>query len=608
MKNKMILLATLFWVGLSLLNAQENFPEKWAAKFNLSPDNLKQYNPDGSLVVGANEEEICMLNGMDGKVLWSYEYKDKLGIKSFEYQSWNKKAGVIMLLENKDDNCHKIFLDEKTGNELWRTDRLTNFGNYLIDGTFRDNYVQELYATPFFDGKNVELVEIKTGKALWSNSQFKDFKDDDFELFTLAEEGLVGIMNADKFGYIDLKTGKSVARGKISPNSDAITLSEKDLRVSIDYGKHEFLSFTRKMTLSATKISTNQKVWETSFEGTVYESWAIFSGESVLGQLLKGGNKVITFDVVGDNVIVIYEGISVFDLKDGRKLWSAAYESVDYEGGLKVVQILNVAARLISGDGIFLVDRKTEKIHKYDLATGKELWTAPGISSDDIIPCMILKNHTLLVQFGGYMSVQTFFTGDQVYQSESKFAGDSYGIRAYNAETGSLLWDTDKMKSVLKEEFGERITDLIINGDYVYVCGEKTLFALEVQTGKPKYTVNIKDLKIDAPFYLTLSESGQRLYLDCDEGIAAFNIADGKKIYSNNTDKNFGRFSQGKNYFSWNGVEPLELSKFIGFDLNTGAIKGEYEMNSDTPQLTDDGEYLIRFDGKNVIKLSMNKK
>jgi outer membrane protein assembly factor BamB len=323
---------------------------------------------------------------------------------------------------------------------------------------------------------------------------------------------------------------------------------------------------------------------------------------------VRGGNNVITFDVVGDKVIVIYEGVSVFDLNDGRKLWSAAYESVDYNGGLKVTQTLNVAARLTAGNGVFLVDRKTERIHKYDLATGKELWTAPIISSDDIIPYMILKNNTLLVQFGGYMSVQTFFTGDQVYKSEYKFAGNSYGIRAYNAETGVLLWDTDKMKDVLKEKFGERITNLVSDGDYLYACGEKTLFALDVKTGTPKYTVNIKDLKIGSPFAVTLSVPDQRLYIDCDEGIAAFNIADGKKIYSTNTDKNFSRFSQGKNHFAWVGSTPTELSAFIGFDLNTGAIKGKYEMNSDTPQLTDDGEYLIRFDGKDVTKLTINKK
>jgi outer membrane protein assembly factor BamB len=593
---------------MSLLNAQENFPEKWATKFDFSPDNLKSYNPDGSLVLGANEKEICMLNGDNGKVLWSYKYQDKLGIKSFDYQSWNKKAAVIMLLESKEDRCQKVFLDDRTGNELWRTDRLTNYGSYWIDGTFRDNYVEELTATPFFDGKNVELVEIRTGKVLWSNSEFNDFKDNDFVLFKLAGEGLVGIMNAEKFGYINIKTGQSVACGKIFPNSDAITLNDKDLRVRLDFGKHELLSFMRKMILSATKISTGKKVWETSFEGTVYESWAIFSGESSLSQLVRGGNNVITFDVVGDKVIVIYEGISVFDLNDGRKLWSGAYESVDYNGGLKVTQTLNVAARLTAGDGVFLVDRKTERIHKYDLVAGKELWTAPIISSDDIIPYMILKNQTLLVQFGGYMSVQTFFTGDQVYKSENKFAGNSYGIRAYNAETGALLWDTDKMKDVLKEKFGERITDLITEGDYLFVCGEKTLFALDVRTGLPKYTVNIKDLKIGSPFALRLSVSDQRLYLDCDEGIAAFNVADGKTIYSTNMDKNFGRFSQGKNYFAWVGSTPTELSTLIGFDLNAGAIKGKYEMNSDTPQLTDDGEYLIRFDGKNVTKLIMNKK
>jgi outer membrane protein assembly factor BamB len=464
-----------------------------------------------------------------------------------------------------------------------------------------------LNAAPFFDGKKIEMIELRTGKVLWTNSQFSDFKDSDFELSKLAEEGLIGITNADKSGFIDIKTGQSVASGKTESrqNVETIVVEGKDLRIVLDHGESALLSNTRTMKLSARKISTGEKLWETSFEGTVIPSW----GTPVNGIMVWGsGGLAISFDVVGDKAIVIYEGISVFDLSDGRKLWSAEYEGIDYSAGLKATQTLNVAARLTADDGIYVVDRKSEKIHKYELATGKELWSPSEISSDDIVPHMILKNQTLLAQFGGYLSVQSFFPQTNVYRSEFKFAGDSYGIRAYNAATGALLWNTDKMRDVLKEKFGDRITDLIIDGDYIYVCGEKTLCALDAQTGKPKYVVNVKDLGIGSPFALSLSASDQRLYLDCDEGIAAFNKADGSKIYSTDTDKNLGRFSRGKNYFAWVGEEPVELTTFIGFDLSTGAIKGKYEMNSSKPELTDDGEYLFRFDDEDVTKFFINKK
>lgn len=586
--------------------AQE-FPVVWESKFGFEPDNQKRFNGTASLLLGSTEDEAGMIDG-NGKMLWSYKFKEKLGIGSFEFQTWNEKAGVILFMESTDEKSTKVYVDEKTGTELWRTDKLNKFGDYYIDNMLRSNYIASMVAMPLFDGKHIELVNVKTGKTLWTNSDYSGFDEEGFNIQKLSDYNLIEVRNNLGVGYIDEKTGRTVDDKQVGQYRNSSVAStkiaeskEKNLRVRLDLGSRSMFSLTRMITLTASTITTNAQVWTVSFEEKVMED--LMS----LGLMSEQATPNISFGIQNDKVYVIYEGISVFDISTGSKLWSAKYASSDYSGGLRVDQTLNSAARLFAGNGLFLVDRESEQIHKYDIATGKDMWAAPKISDDDVVPHMILSGNTLLAQFGGRMFVQSYLTQSQEYRYEYKFAGDSYGVRAYDATTGAVLWDT----KTLKAELGDRVSNILTDGQNVYVTGEETLFALDIQTGKTKYSVNVKDFDLGEAWGLTKSEDGQRLFIDFDKGLAAVSIADGKKIYATNTKKNLGRFNQGKNCFIWVGDDNVELKSFVGTDLQTGALKGKYEneyvYNGSMPRLTDDGDYLIKFDDEKVVKYRVNK-
>lgn len=42
----------------------------------------------------------------------------------------------------------------------------------------------------------------------------------------------------------------------------------------------------------------------------------------------------INMELHGDHIFVIYEGISVFDLKTGKKLWETTFDNIDFSFGL----------------------------------------------------------------------------------------------------------------------------------------------------------------------------------------------------------------------------------------------------------------------------------
>ncbi len=115
--------------------------------------------------------------------------------------------------------------------------------------------------------------------------------------------------------------------------------------------------------------------------------------------------------------------------------------------------------------------------------------------------------------------------------------------------------------------------------------------------------------KIGDMFEVLVSDNFETLFISCDNGIAAANVATGKLSYATQTGeiywKNPGRashvFAYGKNTFVWVGEKD-----FIGFDLGKGAVKGKMKDNDD-PQMTADGNYiLVRDDGK-VTKYAVNK-
>ncbi|CAN5501544.1 hypothetical protein BH10BAC6_BH10BAC6_02580 [soil metagenome] len=592
--------------------AQVPFPTLWKSSFDVSPDKQKRFNSSATLVFGANEDGACMLRGTDGKPAWSYSFKDKFGVGSFEYETWNEGAGIILFMEDADDASIKVFVDDKTGTELWRTNRLVRYGEYSLDNMLRSNLVSGISAMPVFNGKDVEFVDARTGKVMWTNTEHAAYDDDGFDVQSMTDYSLIMVTSKAGRQYIDLKSGHTVESKKIgafrnmaAASNTVIESKELKMRFGLDLGSRGLFSIERSITVTATDITSNEQVWSISFDGKVMED--LMS----LGIIGEGATPNTSMRLVNDKLLVQYEGVTCFDARTGHKLWSTEYQSSDYSGGLKIEQTLHTAAILVSENSMYLVDRDAKKIHKFDIATGTDSWSATSINSDDIVPTFVRQDNIVLAQFGGRLAHQTYFTGSQEYKYNHTFSGDSYGVRAYNAANGAIVWDTEKMEDVLKSSVGDRMTNLFVHGQHAYFCGDKMLYVLDVQTGKPKYTVDITSFELGKPWALSISEDGNRLFADCDKGVLGLMTSDGSKVFATNTKKNLGRFANGANSFVWTGDEDVELKSFVGLDLTTGAIKGSFEsddaMTASEPPMSKNGEYVVGFDDKNVVLYKVNK-
>lgn len=602
-KRILIVLLTLGYVSI---NAQD-FPLAWKSEFDFSPNKINDYSSDGSMVLGCSESQIQMLNGTNGNSIWAYKYKDKFTIKSFDRILWNDAAGLICLynLDTKKEKGLQLVIDDKTGNELFRsaeyggTDAQNKYA--FLDGVL-NNYFESMNAFAVLNmGKStVDMLDAKTGKVLWSKAVGASAsvgKPDGIDVCYSQ--------SADAFTYYAATTGEIISSDKILSYTTKTTTKElsagtvyddaKDIKVKLTYQKRIVggpKGSKRDITATCTKISDGSFVWGTTFNGLVVTTIAT-------------DDDLITISLVNGKIFVMYEGITVLDVANGNILWSAEFDNSDVSVGLKLKQEIGISAMpIVDGNAVYVVDlKKDNDIKKYDATTGKITWQSPKLGKDPVVPQMVVSNGVLIVQLGGRINVQTYIPGTggnpDVYKSEYKFVGP-FGLKAYDTNSGSVLWETSTMKEVLKDKFSGGITNVVVAGNNVFVCSDKNLFSFDSKTGKANYSTGMDDYKIGNPITLTMDETTGKIYVICDKGIASFNSADGKNNYATKVGEIVSDFAYGSNYFVWIGED-----EFAGFDLITGKVKGKFKGQT-KPKLTPDGNYLFDFSGSKIEKYKVN--
>jgi outer membrane protein assembly factor BamB len=336
-----------------------------------------------------------------------------------------------------------------------------------------------------------------------------------------------------------------------------------------------------------------------------------FEGEAV--RQIFNNAPYVKLDVQGDKIFVLSKKISVFDMKSGNLLWEAPYDNCDVSIGLKAKQEFGIAGwPLVDGNSVYYVDLQNDNaIKKVDAATGKVIWKTDKIKSNDRVPNMTIVNGVLIAQFGGMINTQIYIAnsnGGGVYKNENRFDGN-FEVRAFDPNTGKVLWSTVALADKLGDKFSSRITSIYGVGNKIVVASDKNLFCLDAKSGDVVYKTSIESSKIGDVFEMLVSDDTKSLYIFCDNGIASAELATGKLNYATKTGEIFWKapgtstysFRQGNNYFVWVGE-----SDFIGFDLTKGVVKGKMKDNND-PQMTADGNSIFVRDGATVIRYQVNK-
>lgn len=589
MKKFLIFLFT--FAGAIASNAQDNFPLIWKTEFAFSPKVYNFRNPEGTMFFGGSDKEVQMLDE-NGKQLWR-EKVEKYGLKELEYVTWVKAANVIRLgrKASKKQTPLSVFVDARTGQELWRTEKITWMG---FDGTTIDeSYIPDLNAIYCQYGWVMVMIELKTGREIWKIDTYENLKLESLEAFHPEGMDIMEVViDGAVRSYYDLKTGESISKvpSKYFKNQksslSSLIVSDEDMHLRLDYKRKLMRGSTgtsTPMILSAKKFSTGEPLWETKFEGKLVTT-------------LVSKRDMLQFYVKNNRVFVVYEGITVFDLKTGKELWRSDFNNSEVSIGLKAKQELNLAdVPLVEGNEAYIADltKGVYGIRKVDAATGKTIWQSEKYSSDDVIPALHLQNGVLLAQFGGVINIQTYIETDQSIRTTSKwkFRGNP-DIKAFDPATGKVLWDGKKLG--LKMDF---ISTFNFDEKHVYFFTDKEFVGVEIASGQVKVKIDLKDARLGEPLATLLDKENGKVYSIMDKGFCGLDLKSGTIIHATKVKEVTGYFERTGHYFLLTGEDQ---DKIVGIDLKAGKVFGKMEGGEDN--VTADGRYFIEMKKEKVAK------
>lgn len=504
--------------------AQSAFNQEWKSEFPISVE-TRMINDDRSLVLGGNMNELAMMNGLTGKIIWQLNFKEKLGQKKAKDWSWDKKVNVV-------------WVDVKAGKK------------------------DEVLTSYFKDATGEQITE----------QQYKDLRAE-------YEKGI-----------------RWVKKG-------ALTIDAYQTDVWLDYEPKKIVGSAGKGTKSKITVkASGNYTWSTTIDAKYVRTLCT---NAIPAAARAFGGDFLRLAYAQNKVFVIYEGMSVIDVTTGKLLWQTDLDNTDFDFGLfKSTQTLGRSGYPYADEtGVYVADlsKGQYRIKKFDGTTGAVIWQSEAFDKDDVVPSLQLINGVLLAQFGGRLQTQTYIPGVEgrpdVCKNEYKFAGNA-GVKAYDVNTGKLLWTTENMKE-LGDKFSGAITNLLKVGETACIASDKNFYVFE-SSGKVKFSTSIKALKIGKP--ISIDTYGNNIVLmQCEEGIALISVLENKVLFATNTDKCLDYQQVGNAFFVWTGKDQFEQSEFVRVDMNNGQILGKAK-DMTYPFFSTDGEHVIKLDGGKVIR------
>ncbi len=525
MKTKINLFALLIAAFLTQLTfAQKEFTLLYKSEFPISVKS-RGISPSRDFCWGTDWKNFSMMDAKTGKILWTYNMKDKFGIKKADSYEWHDANNVL---------------------EIKITD----------GGTTKSYYVEAV------SGKIVEATtNTNESQGTTSSSSFK------------PKKRYIGKLKKDG-STIDLSYKKKLLTGSIKP---------------------------AETTATVTSIGKNN--WQQTFNIKVVRS--LFPSDGWFG-----GDDFLTMYEASGKLFVLYEGLTVLDLKTGNKLWESSFDNSTFDFGLfKSTQELERAAwPLVDGDFVYIVDlsKGNRCIKKVNIENGSVIWkTQEKLDDDEVIPNIFVSGNILFAQFGGLIEKQIMINGDKgtTYKKEYRYAGD-FGVKAYDINTGKLLWDTHSRESDLDDKFKSKITNIFTDSGKLYAGSTKNIFCFEANSGKVLFKTPVKEIKLDDPLSIWIYKDNN-LIVECEKGVASIDKNSGKVNYATKTGKCLETFSVGNVFYVWTGKDYENTEEFVRFNIDNGSITGKME-DTPYPNFTEDGNEFIKFHGEKVFRYKTN--
>lgn len=409
-----LLLPTWAW-------AQKEFPKAWETKFSVKAQYVAA-SPDLAFVVGGDLSAIEMLDGATGKSLWTYDFKEKHGLKKCD--DWvarhNTRTVQVTLPQDKNSLLGSLHLDYLTGKPISTEElrdrlftvaerRSTAFSGRranrpsTVDAATKTS-IELSYATPkvrnAMGGKDMEVTVKATGGHTWST--------------TIVAKVVAHLVH----DQLPAEEGPMILDVSVSNN-----------RVFVVYEG-----------ISCLDLATGKLLWSTTFDNT--ETSIGLSAKQIIG---RAAMPLATAD--GVYVCDFSKGertIKKLDPANGAVIWQAdklkkddIVSEIFVEGGHLIARFggLIREERFVPstsggvGDGVYKVEHVfegTSSLRAYSTATGKPVWDTERLDLQDSFKkseCNVLMENGHLIACGE----KTIFSIDPA-------SGKVLASTAYNAK------------------------------------------------------------------------------------------------------------------------------------------------------------------------------
>ena len=532
--------------------AQEEMAQTWETKCDHPIQFATGFTSSKGYTYGSSQKTITIVDNKTGQIKWSKKFDDmakKLGKVDEIVPLWD--ANALFLFDRKMGKDQMACIDVQSGEAMWTSDKYQDVGE--------DNviYIPEIEAFALSLEKGLVMIKARTGEEIWQTSKLKGFVGS----YTYMSDGHLVILNL------------MPTRGRLRD----IFKGFKNQILKID-------------------VKNGDVVWDADFLGVVERK--VVTRQPVVKMKIDNGK-----------IFLELNGVQVYDYKTGTKIWSCAYD-------MNISNIVKapanavawgvyggVAEPLIVGRDVYVIDmqsRKKQFIKKFDLNSGKLLWTSPELYDVKVAPGLYLEGDKLVLQVGGVVETQAIIEKCTTDPNTHITTCDRYTkidfpnikpwrLMCFDANNGKQLWESEKFK--------KGITNAYLLDGKIIACSGKAIYNMDIADGKENYEILLKADKIGKATKIIPYKD--RVIIVGQKGISEHKPADGSLLMSGKYKTSMLESVEGNIL-----LMKTPKSDIAAFDLETCKFKKFNARKGATTYLSDEGDFVVVCEKKTITRLS----
>ena len=549
-RHSLILLLTAIFLAFSqpvtIAGGDPSFRQLQQIKLPFTPAvHYYTHTGDFNYFLCSTKSDMLMIDGINGKILWQKNFEKDFKNKKFSYQFWNKTANVILVYDEdtKKGIATKYFIDGKTGNTLWTSDKyISDLGNYELSKGFTNYFDDATNGVLLPTRESVDLVNVVTGKTIWSRPITLTGKSKDFDCFIMSYYDLVKIITGkDNEVCVTVDEGKEVTDVNAYFNkkkyladrqhAKILDIPEKNMYVLMIsetvYGFAAITGFNLpsfNMNFMAFNDKTDELIWSKNYHVVCEYDWV--SNDDYFAKLhYDGVNLYIEHNPSPKTT----SGLTVLDPLTGEMKWETTFTASERKssGLTKTLTTPFPAPDPVTIDGkTYVVNKVKNIVSCFDAEKGTKIWDSEKFPDAQKIPTLILSNGLLIMGYGGdalkcASIVQDKGPNIERYEFNNK---DKYGINAYDAATGKIVWSNETIEKKAKDKFDLIAGLQLINGQ-LFCATDKNFFILDPKNGDVLKNTPIAAEKLGDTWKMFYFPKENKIVLNCEKGIVKIDPA-----------------------------------------------------------------------------------